>query len=342
MADRVHASIVVPSFNEAASLPLLGERLRPVLDGHDFDWEVLIVDDGSTDASYAEIEKLHDSDPRFKCLRFSRNFGSHIAISAGLEHCFGDLAIVVTADLEEPPEAVPEFLGKWREGYHVVWGIRAARPRRGASAIGSYLFHRIFAWLAEQGPGQSEIGGGFFLVDGKVLDTIRRFQERNRNLIGLLLWAGFKQTRLTYKPAPRRFGTSKWTFAKKIRLALDTFVGFSSRPLRSMLGAGVASVLIGLLAIGGFATGLASGAGHTGVLAPVGVVGAVALIVGVQLLASGLLGEYVARALDESRARPLYVVLERLGLGEPHEEAARRAGAGEPGAEAAQRSRVGT
>ena len=316
MAD-LRASIVIPSFNEARSLPLLGARLRPVLEAHDVDWEVLVVDDGSSDDSFAEIQKLHAQDPRIKCLRFSRNFGSHIAISAGLEHCFGDIAIVMTADLEEPPESVPELLEKWREGYHVVWGIRATSAKRGLGRFASYAFHRIFAWIAEQGPGQSEIGGGLFLVDAKVLDTIRRFSERNRNIIGLLLWAGFRQTRITYKPAPRRFGTSKWTFAKKVRLALDTFVAFSSRPLRLMFGTGAALLSLGAVALFAFVALLVAVGGLSMPVMLAGAVSALALVLGTQLVAIGLLGEYVARALDDARARPLYVVQDHLGVTSP-------------------------
>jgi glycosyltransferase involved in cell wall biosynthesis len=311
---RPRATVVVPLFNEARSLPELSERVQPVLDAEGLDWEVLFVDDGSSDDSYEEIEKLHAMDPRFKCLRFARNFGSHVAISAGLEHARGDVAIVMTADLEEPPEAIPDFLRMWREGYHVIWGIRATRANRGLARFASLAYHRIFAWLAEQGPGQSEIGGGFFLADAKALEAVREFSERNRSIIGLLLWAGFKHGRVTYQPAQRRFGTSKWSFKKKIRFAIDTFVQFSSRPLRLMLTTGSVCVLAAF-ALLGVAVVLAVQAGALSTAsAASAIAGAVLLVVGVQLAASGLLGEYLSRTLEESRRRPLYVVMDRLGV----------------------------
>jgi dolichol-phosphate mannosyltransferase len=309
---RVFASLVVPTFNEARSLPRLSARVRRVLDAEDLDWEVLFVDDGSSDDSFAEIRKLHAADARFKCLRLSRNFGSHVAISAGLEHASGDVAIVITADLEEPPETIPELLRMWSEGYRVVWGVRASRRGRGLDRLAARAFHRVFAWLAEQGPDWSDIGGGLFLVDAEVLAALRRCPERNRNLVGLLLWSGFKQGRVTYEPASRAFGSSKWSAAKKIRLALDTFVGFSSRPLRMMLVGGVGCALTGVVvlvvALASVAHGGSSGAGLIA-----SVIGAATLIVGVQLMASGLLGEYVSRTLDEARGRPLYVLMDRLG-----------------------------
>jgi glycosyltransferase involved in cell wall biosynthesis len=311
---KQHATVVVPAFNEAPSLARLSERVGRVLDAADLDWDLVFVDDGSTDGSFAEIEKLHAADPRIKCLRFSRNFGSHIAISAGLEHASGDIAIVMTADLEEPPEAIPDFLEKWREGYHIVWGIRTQRNVRGLARIGSWAYHRIFAWLAEQGPGDSDIGGGFFLADTRVLEAVRRFPERNRSIIGLLLWAGFKQGRVTYKPASREFGRSKWSLRKKLRLALDTFVGFSNRVLLLMLGAGALSVALGLAAAAAaIALVVRDGSFGTASIAA-SLTAATLLVVGVQLASSGMLGEYVWRSLDESRRRPLYVLQDRLGL----------------------------
>ncbi|HEY8079405.1 MAG TPA: glycosyltransferase family 2 protein, partial [Labilithrix sp.] len=169
---ETRASVVVPLYNEARSIATLGERVAKVLDDEKLEWELVFVDDGSSDESYAEIEKLHRADPRYKCVRFARNFGAHVAASAGLENASGDVAIVMTADLEEPPELIPEFLAKWRDGNHVVWGIRATRVNRGLSALASKAFHRIFAWLADQKAGQSEIGGGIFLLDGRALETV--------------------------------------------------------------------------------------------------------------------------------------------------------------------------
>ncbi len=313
---NARCTVIVPVFNEARSLASLAERLGGVLDAAKLDWEVLFVDDGSKDESFEEIQKLHGSDARFRALRFARNFGSHAAISAGLEHAFGDIAIVTTADLEEPPETIPELLARWREGNHVVWGIRKMRRQGLLAKLASVTFHKVFAWLARQAEGQGEIGGGLFLADKKVLDTVRRFPERNRNIVGLILWAGFKQTRIVYEPASRKFGRSKWSLAKKVRLALDTFVAFSDRPLRLMLGAGVVAASLGFAALVA-ALAVTGWAGAFSLATIIGcVAGAVLLLAGLQGATTGLLGEYVARGLDESRGRPLYVVMDSLGVEE--------------------------
>ncbi|MBX3228441.1 MAG: glycosyltransferase family 2 protein [Labilithrix sp.] len=311
---KTRCTVVVPFLNEARSLAALGPQLAKVLDGEDLEWEVILVDDGSTDESFEEARKLHDADARFKCLRFARNFGSHVAISAGLEHARGDVAIVTMADLEEPPESFPALLAMWREGHHLVWGIRKRRDLKGLNRLGSKLYHRVFGWLADMKPGQDEIGGGLFIADRRVLDAVRRFPERNRNIIGLLLWAGFKQGRLEYEPRTRKFGKSKWTFAKKVKLALDTFVGFSSRPLRALLLGGIAASGLGLAGVA-VAIALAVIDPKLALAAAItGGVSALFLCIGTPLVATGLLGEYLWRALDEGRGRPLYVVMDRLGV----------------------------
>jgi len=312
--SRVSASVVIPIFNEAASLPALSERLEKVLEEQDLAWEVIFVDDGSSDETFEEIEKLHAREPRYKCVRFARNFGSHVAISAGLEHCFGDIAIVMTADLEEPPEKIPDFLAMWRKGYHLIWGIRSKPQNQGISRFFSLAYHKLFSWLASMGPGQAEIGGGFFLADARVLDAVRQFPERNRSIIGLLLWAGFKQGRLTYDQRTRQFGSSKWNLSKKLRLALDTFVGFSNRPLRLMFGSGFFLLALAPIA---FVLALSFSSSAADLRTAAYVVAAVSAIVGFQLVSTGLLGEYVARSLDEGRRRPLYVVMDKVGIPKP-------------------------
>lgn len=311
---EVRCTVVVPMLNEAESLEPLSRRLAQTLDAEDLDWEVLFVDDGSTDASFDVLTKLHAADPRFKCLRFARNFGSHIAISAGLEQARGDVAIVVTADLEEPPEAIASLLEMWREGYHLVWGIRARRDLKGLARLGSKAYHFLFRWLANMAPGQDEIGGGLFIADRRVLDAVRQFTERNRNIIGLLLWAGFKQGRFVYEPATRKFGRSKWTLAKKLQLAFDTFAAFSSRPLRLLLLGGSAMASVGFVALAAaLVSWLASGTiGSAGLV--LAFAGGLGFCAGVPVVATGLLGEYLWRALDETRGRPLYVLMDRLGI----------------------------
>ncbi len=310
---QVRCTVVVPMLNEARSLGALSERLTKVCDANDLDWEVIFVDDGSTDDSFEEVKKINAADPRFKCLRFARNFGSHIAISAGLEQAFGDIGIVMTADLEEPPETIGEFLKMWRQGYHLVWGIRAKRVERGLNRLGSYVYHRVFRWLANMKEGDDEIGGGFFLADRRVLDTVRRFPERNRSIVGLLLWAGFKQGKIVYEQEARQYGTTKWNLTKKLKLMLDTFVGFSNKPLRVLLVLGSFVAFFGLVAGAAAIVEVLARSALSSWGIAAAIFGVIASSVGVQLAATGLLGEYLWRAVDDSRARPLYVVMDRVG-----------------------------
>jgi dolichol-phosphate mannosyltransferase len=172
----------------------------------------------------------------------------------------------------------------------------------------------VFRALANMAKGQDDIGGGLFLANRRVLDAFRRFPERNRNIVGILLWSGFKQGRMVYQPSARKFGSSKWSLAKKVRLAIDTFVAFSNRPIRLIFGSGGASAALGLVALAAAVVDTArdGGPSKAGIMA--WALGGIALCIGVQLLAMGLLGEYLWRTLDEGRRRPLYVLAEELGI----------------------------
>jgi glycosyltransferase involved in cell wall biosynthesis len=273
---------------------------------------MILVDDGSLDGTFALMRRASDGDPRIRALRFSRNFGSHIAISAGLEHAAGGAALVITTDHEEPPEMIPTFLEKWRQGYEIVWGVRSARVGPADVRLTSSFFHRLTRICGLPQYSGESIGGGFFLVDRKVVNALREMRERNRTLIGLLLWMGFRQGHVHYLPTPRLSGGSKWTPGKKVKLLIDSFVSFSYLPIRlvSMLGIGISSIsfVYGLAVVAAAAVGGASVQGWPTLMATVLFLG------GLQLLVTGLIGEYVWRGLDESRGRPLYILAEQVGF----------------------------
>lgn len=306
-------SIIVPVFNEEESLDALMERLVPVVDSLEsrFRVELLFVDDGSVDRSFAVLERIAATNDRVRALRLSRNFGSHLAITAGLEDARGDAAIILPADLQEPPESIPEFVREWEAGHEIVWGIRAKRADRRSSDA---LFSRFFTALTRSGEAMSgyprEGPSAFMLVDRAVIEAIRGFHERNRMILGMIAWTGFNGTTIEYEQVPRNAGTSGWSLARKIKLTIDALVSFSYAPIR------VASLIGVLLAFAAFVF-----AGVTVVLAIAGVMtvagfptllAVILFLGGLQMLFLGILGEYLWRALDEARARPTYIVRDRL------------------------------
>ncbi len=304
-------SIVTPAFREADNLVVLYTRLVHTLDALAFDWEWIIVDDHSPDATFTVISRLAASDARVRGVRLSRNSGSHHAIACGLMHARGDVAAVLAGDLQDPPELVPELLARWREGAQVVWATRRTHAK--ASAVGrwtSTLFHAVVRRLdgLEALPAT---GADFFLVDRLVIDALAGFRERNVNLLALIAWMGFRQEAVPYDKGAREHGRTGWTPARKLALALDSLTAFSYRPIRWMTYAGVATALTGF----GYAAFVAWHAlagspplGWSSLMVVVLVVG------GLQMLMLGVLGEYVWRALDEARRRPR-TLIEAITLG---------------------------
>lgn len=304
-------SIVIPLHDEEAVLPLLYERLVAVLDSLQGDSEVILVDDGSRDGTYGLAVELHNRDPRVKVVRFSRNFGHQIALSAGLDLASGDAVVTMDGDLQHPPETIPDLVGAWRDGHDIVYGVMAERQGESvAKGVTARAFYRFFGWLANiDSPAAA---GDFRLVDRKALNAFRAMRESNRYLRGMFSWVGFRQTGVAFVSPPRPAGRSKYTFGRMIRLATNAIVSFSDRPLRLALTLGfvvsLGSVLFGLSAVvvkltGGFAV-----PGWASIMILVGIVG------GIQLMVIGVIGEYVARIYDEVKRRPLYVVRELHGL----------------------------
>jgi polyisoprenyl-phosphate glycosyltransferase len=311
--DRPRYSIVIPVYNEQESFTELVSRLREVMDSLDGPAEVVLVDDGSQDASYRLMLAANEEDSRFKILQLSRNFGHQIAITAGMDAAVGDAVIVMDADLQDPPEVILEMAAKWQEGYEVVYAVRARRDGetffKKASAT---MFYGIQRRLAEiEQPVQV---GDFRLVDRKALNAFLQMRERNRYVRGMFSWIGFRQAAVPYVRASRRAGNSKYPVRKMVGLALDGFVGFSTTPLRFALGLGlvmaVGAVAYGLLAIALKLAGLPYVPGYASLLVTI------TFLSGIQLMVVGMVGQYVARIYDEVRARPLYLVQEARGFAE--------------------------
>jgi polyisoprenyl-phosphate glycosyltransferase len=304
-------SIVIPIYNEQESFTELVGRLREVLDRLDGPAEVVLVDDGSQDASYRLMLAANEEDSRFKILQLSRNFGHQIAITAGMDAAAGDAVIIMDADLQDPPEVILDMVAKWQEGYEVVYAVRARREGetffKRTTATVFYGMQRRLAEIEQ--PVQV---GDFRLVDRKALNAFLQMRERNRYVRGMFSWIGFRQTAVPYVRASRQAGSSKYPVRKMVRLALDGFVGFSTTPLRFALGLGlimaVGAVAYGLLAIALKLAGLPYVPGYASLLVTI------TFLSGIQLMVVGMVGQYVARIYDEVRARPLYLVQEARGF----------------------------
>jgi len=293
-------SIVTPAFDEAANLEALYARLGRSMERVGGGWEWLIVDDHSRDDTFSVIERLSLVDGRVRGIRLARNSGSHVAITCGLHHAQGDAAIMMAADLQDPPETLQAMIEGWRQGAQIVWAVRRGRPSGFAA-----LYYRIMRRVV----GLKEMpatGADFFLVDRIVLDAFRQFPERNVSVLALITWVGFRQAHIEYDKQPRAGGQSGWTLARKLRLVIDSITAFSDLPIRLCGYAG--ALLVGVALLAGLVAILllpSIGAGLLLVLA------AMVGLTGAQLLALGIVGEYVWRALEESRRRPHYLI-ERL------------------------------
>jgi glycosyltransferase involved in cell wall biosynthesis len=303
-------SVVVPAFNEGANIEALVVRLVPVLEGIVTDFEILFVDDGSSDDTFDRISRVAKGDPRIRALAFSRNFGKEIAIAAGLDHAHGRAVILIDADLQHPPESIGAFVAKWREGYDMVYGQRIDRSADGPLRRWfTGLFYKVFAKFGETPlpPG----AGDFRLMDRKVVDALKRLGERARFSKGLYAWVGFKSIGVPFEVHERLHGTSKWDYHKLTRFAFDGLSSFSTLPLKlaTYIGLGI-SVFAFTYAITIIARTLILGVDVPGF--PTLVV-SVMFFSGIQLVFLGVIGEYVGRIFAEVKRRPLYLVAEEIG-----------------------------
>jgi dolichol-phosphate mannosyltransferase len=314
-------SIVTPCYCEAENLPVLHGRLQAALANVDFDWEHVIIDDHSPDNTFDVAAALAAGDPRIKVVRLARNSGAHLADYCGFELSRGDAAVVLVADLQDPPELIPQMVARWRAGDQVVWACR--RQREGVGRWGRLASAAYYALLRRLVPNESlpPQGADFFLLDRKVIDALAQCKESNFSILALILWLGFRQGQIHYDKQSRLHGRSSWNLAKKIRLVIDSIISFSHLPLRLI------SVFGFLVALAGFLYAIYIAVSHFWGTIPVegwsSLMVVTLVLAGTQMIMLGVIGEYVWRTLHESRQRPRYNI-ERVAASDSHPPGPRR------------------
>lgn len=300
----VELSVVVPVYNEEENIPVLYERLCQVLDQAQIDFEIVFVDDGSRDASIQKLNEIAGSDGRVIVLELARNFGHQIAITAGLDFAHGRAVAVMDADLQDPPEVLPTFVAKWREGNNVVYAIRVERKEGWFKRASYATFYRLLRHVADIDIPLD--AGDFCVMDRRVVNILKSMPERNRFVRGIRSWIGLKQLGVPSERQARHAGKPKYGFFRLMLLALDGLVSFSYIPLRIITFLGfLVSLMSLLLAVFYVMVKLQLGLNPPGFAT---IVVAIFFLSGVQLITLGLIGEYVGRIFEEAKGRPLYVI----------------------------------
>ena len=305
-------SFLVPLYNEEETLPELVRRLSAIANSLDSPTEIVLVNDGSRDGSVELLRQLQQQDSRICYISLARNFGHQIAVTAGLHFVRGDVVVILDADLQDPPELIPEMILKWRSGFQVVYAQRRARAKESIWKRGfAFVFYRVLAKLSDVEIPMDT--GDFCLLDRSVVDVLNRMPERTRYLRGLRSWVGFRQVAVTFDRDPRFAGDVKYTFRKSFKLAISGIVSFSQVPLRLAMYVGLFAALIALfmaLLILYWRIFVPNSplAGFTMILVAIFFLGAV------QLVSIGILGEYIGRIYEEVKGRPLYTVAEVSGF----------------------------
>jgi dolichol-phosphate mannosyltransferase len=312
--NGVKYSLAVPVYNELNSLPELIRRIREVMQKIGEPWELVLVDDGSSDGSTELIQEFAQEDSRIVPVIFARNFGHQIAITAGLDYSKGQAVVIMDADLQDPPEVIPDLISRWKEGYEVVYAVRT--EREGETWLKKFtasLFYRLIYRITDVDIPLD--AGDFRLLDRQVVDTLNQMRERHRFPRGMAAWVGFRQTGVPYKRAPRFAGETKYPFQKMLRLAIDAVTGFSYFPLQLATFIGFACAGLSALAIP--VVIILRLAGSKAFFGQASTLLAVLFLGGIQLISLGILGEYLGRLYDEAKGRPLYIVRRLEGSSQP-------------------------
>jgi glycosyltransferase involved in cell wall biosynthesis len=300
-------SIVAPIYNEVDNIHELYRRTKQVMESIGESWEMVLVDDGSSDGSTERIRELAAQDEHVRPVIFARNFGHQIAVTAGWDYARGKAVIIIDADLQDPPEVIPDLIARWREGYEVVYAIRAEREGESwFKLLTASLFYRVIYQITDVKIPLDT--GDFRLLDRKVVDVLKTMRERHRFPRGMSAWVGFKQVGVTYKRAARHAGETKYPFRKMLTLALNAITGFSYFPLQVATYFGFISAGIAILTIPVVIYLRTTGSQFFGGQATTLI--AVLFLGGVQLISLGVMGEYIGRLYDEAKGRPLYIIRE--------------------------------
>ncbi len=310
---KVLISIVIPFYNEEQNIKPLYLKLCQVFETSNFDFELIYVDDGSADQSLSLVEKLHQEDSRVKFISFSRNFGHQVALSAGLDYAQGDAVILMDSDLQHPPEVIPTLLSKWQKGYENVYTIRSNDYNQDSlKKYSSQLFYKVFYMLTKLKIPAN--GADFRLIDRKLVLQLRKMQERNRFLRGLIYWSGYKSIGIEYKEGLRKSGEKKYKLKNMILLAVDAITSFTTKPLYIGIFIGIIFAVLGFLyllyvlyvsmVLGITVSGWAS------------LISLFTILGGIQLIMMGMIGIYVGKIFEEVKQRPLYLVQKQKGFNE--------------------------
>lgn len=305
--EKVTFTVIAPIYNELENIPELYPRIRDVMEQTGEPWELILVDDGSTDGSTQVIRKLAENDSRVRPVIFARNFGHQIAVTAGVDYSRGDAVVLIDADLQDPPEVILDLIKKWHEGYDVVYAVRETREGESwFKKTSASLFYRLIRAITNVDIPLDT--GDFRLMDRKVVSVMVEMREKHRFMRGMSAWVGFKQTGVNYKRKPRYAGETKYPFKKMVKFAMNAITSFSYFPLQlatfiGFVAAGLSVLAIPVVAILRLITG-------TALLGQATTLIIVLFLGGVQLISLGIIGEYIGRIYDEAKDRPLYVVAE--------------------------------
>jgi dolichol-phosphate mannosyltransferase len=304
-------TIIAPIFNESGNIQELYRRIRDVMDSTGESWEIILIDDGSTDDSADLIRQYAAQDARVKPVIFARNFGHQIAVTAGLDYSQGDAVVIIDSDLQDPPEVILDLISKWKEGFQVVYAVRAEREGESwFKLFTASLFYRLITSITEVKIPLD--AGDFRLLDRKVVNVLNQMRERHRFLRGLSTWVGFRQTGVPYRRVARQVGETKYPFRKMFRLAINAVTSFSYFPLQLATYIGFVAAGLSILSIP-VVIAIRLWGTATPLLGQATTLIAVLFLGGAQLISLGILGEYIGRLYDEAKGRPLYIVLEAPG-----------------------------